>query len=1404
MFEIKADLFARATATLLRKAKGIGGSNKNYILLMALAGVLEHAHASVKQATSPQADAANEPQASAAETANQTIEVVVENVEIQQAIQKALAELAQMEPAIQELIDGKLNLVLLDPVTGKPCVGDDSCVYAISQDGSIIYYEDGQIQARSAQGKPLQYAQAETGVITDAVAGGAEAGGATGAATAGAAAASAAAISMPMVAALGALGVAAAVGGGSSSSTPSAPTNNAPTAITLSASTIAENAAGAVIGDLTVTDPDAGNTHTFAVDDARFEVVAGQLKLKAGNSLDFEAASTVNVTVTATDAGGLSKAQAFAIGVTDVNEAPTAVALSASTIAENAAGAIIGNLTVTDPDAGNTHTFAVDDARFEVVSGQLKLKDGVSLDHETAATVDVNVTATDAGGLSKAQAFAITVTDVNEAPSAVVISASTIAENAAGAVIGDLTVTDPDAGNTHTFAVDDARFEVVAGQLKLKAGVSLDHETAATVNVAVTATDGGGLSKAQAFSITVTDVAETTTIVGTAGADTINFPAGLDDFIITGLAGNDTINTGIGNDIIRPGEGADTVNTGAGNDIVVVVGQTAAGQYAQSDITNPGDSGIDLSSVITLADLNGRAVSEVVAGESIDGGAGTNRLVIYGNIDLTGVTLTNITQFQVNSTVTISAQQLTALGLTVISGDGESVLNITNSGADPVTLDLSGMTFADFRTLNVGSGVTVVLDQADADSLQYLSGEGILKASTATGTLNLASKYVSLAVQDKDGADDATHGGGNYVAGKLPIGAESADTLTGGASADRLEGGAGNDTLVGGDGNDVLRGGAGVDSMDGGAGDDTFVVVGDISGGGKVDSAADTAALGFPLTNLNGKDLNEDADGAAEIIRGGDGDDTLYVYGTADLTNYDITGIEHIEIRSDVTFNARFLNDLVTSGKVTLTGDGSSTIRIDGGSASDPLVVDLTTASSLQLSKIGQISLGANVVLKVASTDDLGGARILTGEGKIQATSGSLDLSGYTKTATLAVKNFGGSDATGAEVLDHVIASSGTTVNGTTGDDYLIGSAANETFYTSGGNDILSGKAGNDTFVINGSGKKIILDSSGVDTLDLSHVTSSGANVDLTDGGTAGSATIELGSGSAATGKLPLDMFIVEDLSGSFGDDVATVRGLLDSLTTQVRDVQPDSQFGAGSFVDKPASSFGSYPDYVYRTDAKITSDTAAVKTAFNNMVVLSGNDYYEAQLEALYQVALRTIKDDASSSTTSDEIGFRPGSMRFVVLATDAPYHLAGDFASAGPNNGDTILDGSPPGSGEDYPSVAQVKDALLKANIYPIFAIAGSVEGAYQDLVTQLGRGDVVGLSWDSSNLINSIKTGLTNYKVDFIENLVGTGNADTLTGNSLDNRIEGGGGDDVLKGLGGDDTLMGGAGRETADLN
>ncbi len=134
------------------------------------------------------------------------------------------------------------------------------------------------------------------------------------------------------------------------------------------------------------------------------------------------------------------------------------------------------------------------------------------------------------------------------------------------------------------------------------------------------------------------------------------------------------------------------------------------------------------------------------------------------------------------------------------------------------------------------------------------------------------------------------------------VSAESVAVVGNTVSQTSLTGTDGDDILNGLAGNDILRGGKGKDEMNGGAGDDTFVLVGDVRAGEKVDNAADNAVLGSSITALNGIDGQEAV--AGEIIRGGEGNDTLYVIGTVDLSTLTLEGIENIEIRSDVTLSA--------------------------------------------------------------------------------------------------------------------------------------------------------------------------------------------------------------------------------------------------------------------------------------------------------------------------------------------------------------------------------------------------------------------------------------------------------------------------------------------------------------------
>jgi pimeloyl-ACP methyl ester carboxylesterase len=220
--------------------------------------------------------------------------------------------------------------------------------------------------------------------------------------------------------------------------------------------------------------------------------------------------------------------------------------------------------------------------------------------------------------------------------------------------------------------------------------------------------------------------------------------------------------------------------------------------------------------------------------------------------------------------------------------------------------------------------------------------------------------------------------------------------------------------------------------------------------------------------------------------------------------------------------------------------------------------------------------------------------------------------------------------------------------------------------------------------------------------------------------------------------QLPLDVFLLQDLSGSFRDDLPVLQSSVDSLVAAVTAEQPDTSFGLGTFIDKPILPFGDPGDTLYDAPVSLTQNIDRFKLALRNSVIGSGEDDPEAQLEALLQTALR-----------ADELGFRDGARRVVLVATDDTYHRVGDGVEANifaPNNLDTVLDGSPPGTGEDYPTVAAVRQALIDANLVPIFAVAGETLADYQALVDEFGFGSAVSLSSDSSNLVEALTDGLS----------------------------------------------------------
>ena len=131
-----------------------------------------------------------------------------------------------------------------------------------------------------------------------------------------------------------------------------------------------------------------------------------------------------------------------------VNNPPTfEEANPTRSIAENArASAPVGErVTATDPDQGNTVGYEFDPASdlftIDGATGQIRVKEAASLDHETAPSHTVTVKASDSSNAFDTVEVTITVTDVNEPPDAVA-DTSTVSED--GAVTIDVLANDSD------------------------------------------------------------------------------------------------------------------------------------------------------------------------------------------------------------------------------------------------------------------------------------------------------------------------------------------------------------------------------------------------------------------------------------------------------------------------------------------------------------------------------------------------------------------------------------------------------------------------------------------------------------------------------------------------------------------------------------------------------------------------------------------------------------------------------------------------------------------------------------------------------------------------------------------------------------------------------------------------
>ncbi|OWF41551.1 Protocadherin Fat 4 [Mizuhopecten yessoensis] len=261
-----------------------------------------------------------------------------------------------------------------------------------------------------------------------------------------------------------------------------------------------------------------GGTSYFNIDKT-----SGNIQL--AQTLDYETATSYQLTVVATDGGGLTGTGTVTLSVTDVNDnAPICTPSShVLTVPENTATstAVISDLSCTDADAGTTLTYTMTqnpDNKFGVtVSGSTaSLVVSASLDYETTTYYNLQVTVKDGGSpeLSATVTVDVTVGAVDEG-SPVFTSSGTYAlsvgeDTAIGSTLVTVTATDSvDTGDSisYAFVATYSKFSLDTNAGTILLVTSLDFETATNHQLLVTGYDGTTYVTAT-VTITVNDVNE--------------------------------------------------------------------------------------------------------------------------------------------------------------------------------------------------------------------------------------------------------------------------------------------------------------------------------------------------------------------------------------------------------------------------------------------------------------------------------------------------------------------------------------------------------------------------------------------------------------------------------------------------------------------------------------------------------------------------------------------------------------------------------------------------------------------------------------------------------------------------------------------------------------------------------
>lgn len=550
---------------------------------------------------------------------------------------------------------------------------------------------------------------------------------------------------------------------------------NAVTSLGDSASTIARTKLANVVAV-----DDALGTNAFSLsgpDMASFELISGVLYLKAGVVLNVQTKPSYQVSVSVDDVtvGTTPDASStFTLTINDVNQAPTGINLSSTSVAENEpAGTIVGALSSIDPDTGDTSSFALipgfgstDNASFNIVDG--KLVTAASFNFEAKATFAIRVQVSDRDGATFDKQFTITVTNVNEAPTNITLQPPSVAENEPiGTFVGSLISTDPDASNSFTYSfaaggTDNSAFTILNGQLFT--AVSFDFETQSNYVIRVLSTDQGGktftkdlaiaIDDANDFptdiSLTVATIAEgqsVGSIVGTFSSIDQDAGSTFTYQLVSGSGSTDNSSFTISNGQLRTGA---TFDFETKNSYSIRVSSTdSGGRLVEKQFTI---SVTNVNEAPTRLDLNGNTIAEnepagsvvgtftgfdqdagsVLTYTLVPGQGSTNNssFTISDNRLLTGASF----DFETKNSYSIRVRAADQFGLFF---DREFTISITNRNEAPTGINLPVTSISENQPIGTVVSTFSSLDPDAGNTFGYSLVDGL--GATDNGSFTITS-----------------------------------------------------------------------------------------------------------------------------------------------------------------------------------------------------------------------------------------------------------------------------------------------------------------------------------------------------------------------------------------------------------------------------------------------------------------------------------------------------------------------------------------------------------------------------------------------------------------------------------------------------------------------------------------